>query len=222
MIDLDLDLVGEVAERGPQVGGHVVVAPRRAACARRPRCSTQSGITLVFIRARRRSCWARTWCACRRGGARGAPACGRRVEARRRSRAGSSSACLVSSSRPERVDPLAVHSSWKRGAGRYSASRCTTAAAFTSALSARNGIEPWPGRAAHPQPAPGDALLADVDRDVRRLGRTAVQAAALGQHVVGADRVGLVVGHPLQRRGRCPTPRRRRRSRSGRPSGGSR
>ena len=39
----------------------------------------------------------------------------------------------------------AGHSSWKRGAGRYSARRCTTAAALTSALSMRNGIEPWPG-----------------------------------------------------------------------------
>ena len=40
---------------------------------------------------------------------------------------------------------VAGHSSWKRGAGRYSARRLTTAAAVTSALSLRNGIEPWPG-----------------------------------------------------------------------------
>ena len=32
-----------------------------------------------------------------------------------------------------------------RAFGRYSASRCTTLAAVTSALSVRNGREPWPG-----------------------------------------------------------------------------
>ena len=59
-------------------------------------------------------------------------------------RAGSSSAALTSSGRPS-DSTRAGHSSWKRGAGRYSASRCTTAAALTSALSMRNGIEPCPG-----------------------------------------------------------------------------
>ena len=53
------------------------------------------------------------------------------------------------------------------------------------------------GCAANAQAAPGDTLLADVDRDVRLVLGTAVQAALLGQHVVGADRIGLVVGHPL-------------------------
>ena len=40
--------------------------------------------------------------------------------------------------------------SWNDGDGLYSAIRCTTAAAFTTALSERYGREPWPG-----VPAPG-------------------------------------------------------------------
>ena len=59
-------------------------------------------------------------------------------------RCGSSSACF-SSSGTFSDSTRAGHSSWNRGAGRYSARRCTTAAALTSALSMRNGIEPWPG-----------------------------------------------------------------------------
>ena len=60
----------------------------------------------------------------------------------------------------------------------------------------RNGIEPWPGRAVHPQAAPGDALLPDRDADRRRLRRAVVEPAALGQQVVAADRVRVVLGHP--------------------------
>jgi hypothetical protein len=51
--------------------------------------------------------------------------------------------------------------------------------------------------AAHPQLAPGDALLADRDIDERAVTRPRVLASALGQHVVGADRLASVVGHPL-------------------------
>ena len=74
-------------------------------------------------------------------------------------------------------------------------------------------------RAAHAQTPPGHALLADVDGDVRLLLRAAVQAAVLGQHVVGRES-RRVRGRPsTASRGRCPTPRRRRRSRSGRRVG---
>ena len=136
-------------------------------------------------------------------------------------RSGSSSSRCTSSGTPS-VSTLVRHSSWKRGAGRYSPMRCTTAAAVISALSALNGVLPWPGVPRTRRRAPGDALLPDVDADVRRFARPAVQPAVLGEHVVGADRVGARGRPSTACRARCPTPRRRRRSRSGRPSAGSR
>jgi hypothetical protein len=51
-------------------------------------------------------------------------------------------------------------------------------------LSVRNGIEPWPG------------VPRTVNRDDRRLGSPDVQAAVLREHVISADRVELVLGHP--------------------------
>ncbi len=55
-----------------------------------------------------------------------------------------------------------------------------------------------PGRSAHTESAPGQALLADIDRDgafaVRIDGRP---PAEFGQHVVGVDDVPMVLGHPV-------------------------
>ena len=53
------------------------------------------------------------------------------------------------------------------------------------------------GRPRDPQAAPGDSLLPHRDPDERRLARSTVQPTALGQHVVGVDRVTCVIGHPL-------------------------
>ena len=105
-------------------------------------------------------------------------------------------------------------------AGRYAASRRTTSAAFTSALSAPNGTDPWPGvprtrRRRHATPFSRDGHV-----DARTpLGCPSVQAARLGQHVVGRDRVALVIGASTPRPVRRPPPRRRRRSRSASPFG---
>ena len=57
---------------------------------------------------------------------------------------------------------------------------------------------PVAGRSPHGEPPPRHALLGDVHPDEGRssVAATAVQAAALGQHVVGADRIRVVVGHP--------------------------
>ena len=102
--DLDLDVVGEVAERGPQVGGRPRRCPRRAACGRRRRGSIESGITLVFItppsiRFGENVVWVQAW----RWAA--AAAFGQRRRARRRCAAGSSSAALSSSGTLQRLDP---------------------------------------------------------------------------------------------------------------------
>ena len=58
------------------------------------------------------------------------------------------------------------------------------------------GRRPVPGRAPHAEPAPRDSLLPHVDADIGRLRGSGVQAAVLGEHVVGADGVGFVIGHP--------------------------
>ncbi len=76
------------------------------------------------------------------------------------------------------------------------ASRFTTAAALTSALSFRNGAEPCPGVPRHPQAPPRDALLGHGHRDHRVVLAAVVQPAVLGQHVVDSDRVAVFVGHP--------------------------
>src|SRR3712207_9429933 len=56
------------------------------------------------------------------------------------------------------------------------------------------------GCAADPEPPPRHALLADGDADERRLGRAGVEPAALGEHVVGEDRVTLVISRSEERR----------------------
>ena len=78
------------------------------------------------------------------------------------------------------------------------------------------------GRAVDPQPPPGHALLADRDADRRRFGGAVVEAAALGQEVVAADGVRVVVGDPAGAVGAAVPPRRRRRSRGRRRAAGRR
>ena len=131
-------MVGEVAERGSQVGldlGRSLPRQRPDVDVERDRV----GITLAFItppsiRFGENVVCVQAW----RWAA--APTLGSSSSAAS-TRSGSSSASFSSGGRF--IDSTrAGHSSWKRGAGRYSASRWTTAAAFTSALSMRNGIEP--------------------------------------------------------------------------------
>ena len=60
----------------------------------------------------------------------------------------------------------------------------------------RNGIEPWPGvprTRSRRQATPFSPTVTPIAGCLRR---AVVQAAALGQQVVAADRVGVVVGHP--------------------------
>ena len=142
-----------------------------------------------------------------------------RVERGRRSRAGSSSAAFISSATSERRRPAPRHSSWKRGAGRYSASRCTTPAALTSALSMRNGIEPWPGvprtrSRRHATPfSPTVTPMRRLPPACRRGARRSRSAGSRSGSRRGGGR------RPIARRGRCRPPRRRRRSRAGRRVG---
>ena len=91
--------------------------------------------------------------------------------------------------------------------------RRTTSAAFTRALSAPNGIEPWAGRAVDPQPPPRRALLADGHDDLWPPRPVHAPAAGLGDHVVGAHRVELVLHQPVGAVLRRPPPRRPRRGR---------
>ena len=80
-----------------------------------------------------------------------------------------------------------------RAFGRYSARRCTTLAAVTSALSVLNGREPWPGvpctisRRQLPPFSPTVTL-----QRVAGLGRDR-HAAALGDDVVALHRVGVML-----------------------------
>ena len=104
--------------------------------------STRSGITFVFIWWPSTTLHENVVCvqACR---CRAAPALGMAASTASM-RSGSASAARSSGSRPM-LSSWVPHSSCSRGAGRYSARRLITAAAFTSALSLRNGAEPWPG-----------------------------------------------------------------------------
>ena len=56
---------------------------------------------------------------------------------------------------------------------------------------------------ANAKPPPCNTLLTDVHANDRRFGRTGVQSSVLGQDVVGLDRVGVVIGHPLGAVGRA-------------------
>ena len=55
-----------------------------------------------------------------------------------------------------------------------------------------------PGRAAHAEPAPRDALLAHRHVDAAMALAAVVETAALGEQVVAADRVGVLVGDPAR------------------------
>ena len=52
------------------------------------------------------------------------------------------------------------------------------------------------GHAVHSQPPPCHALLSDRHRNRRRFGSATVEPTVLGEHVIGPDGIGVVVGHP--------------------------
>ncbi len=60
------------------------------------------------------------------------------------------------------------------------------------------GLRAVARRAVHPQPAPVRALLPDDDGQLEPRRRRDGDAARLGDHVVGADGVGGMVGQPLR------------------------
>ena len=58
------------------------------------------------------------------------------------------------------------------------------------------GHRPVARGAPHGQPAPRDPLLADCHADRRRLGRTRMDTARLGEHIVSPDGLRVILGHP--------------------------
>ena len=90
------------------------------------------------------------------------------------------------------------HVSWMCVGGSYSASRRTTSAAVTSALSVRNGCDACPG-------VPGTVMRHQYEpfsptMTGRRgpCGGRHLEAARLGDDVVGLHRVALVLDHVLR------------------------
>ena len=71
--------------------------------------------------------------------------------------------------------------------------RRTTSAAFTSALSVRNGVDAWPGVPLTRSVAHQRALLAHDDRELVARGRRDREAARFGDDVVALHRVALVL-----------------------------
>ena len=121
--------------------------------------------------------------------------------------------------RARATQPAPRHSSWKRGAGRYSARRDTILAARDQRVVRTVRHRTVTRRAAYPHPAPRHTFLADGEVDAAVALGAVVETAALGEQVVAADRVGVFGRRPSARRARCPPPRRRRRSTPGRLSG---
>ena len=95
-----------------------------------------------------------------------------------------------------------------RAFGWYSATRRTTSAAVTSALSVRNGHRAVARRAADHEPAPVDALLAHRHLQLHAGLGGDRHAAALGDDVVRLHRVELLARRDTSRR-RCRRPPRR-------------
>ena len=169
VVRLDLDRVGEVAERLAQ---HARWRPRRsgrAACGCRPRARPCRGSRWSWCRRARRS--ARTSCACTR--ARGATCRAAARRACRASRRRSSSASVIVGARSPCPSTNWRHASWIWVGGWYSAMRRTTSAAVTSALSVRNGCDPCPGVPCTRDLGPERALLGDQHRQARPVRRRA-------------------------------------------------
>ena len=216
--DLHVELVVELAERGPQVGVDVVRCARRAGCgcrrrARRRRGSRWSSSPPPRWCSGENVVWVQAWrCAA-------APALG--IAASTSSmRSGSISAARSVVVDAQGVDPLPpqlVHAGRRAVLGQPAA---RPRPPCTRALSRPERHRPVAGGAPHPQPAPGHPLLGDVDADPRRVGRAGVQPPVLGEHVVGPHGVGDGGPPSSAPRSADPIPRRPRRSRSGRPRGG--
>ena len=101
------------------------------------------------------------------------------------------------------------HVSWIIVGGRYSASRRTTSAAVTSALSVRNGCDAWPGvpcTVMRHQYEPFSPTITGR-RGPSALGH--LEAAGFGDDVVGHHRVALVAAAGARRPTCRGSPRRR-------------
>ena len=133
----------------------------------------------------------------------------------------SSSAAVISSSSPSDAT-CPRHSSWKRGVGPVLGEARHDLGGRDQGVVEPYGIDPWPGvpRTRSRRQATPFSPTDHVDAATALV--AVVQPAALGQQVVAADRVGCSLGHPAGAVGAARPPRRRRRSRAGRPSGGSR
>ena len=194
VVRLDLDRVGEVAERVAQHRGRVRRRSGRAACGCRPRARPDRGSRWSSCHRARRS--ARTWCACTRARGVTIPS-GSSASAVARASSGSSSASVssgVEAACPRRIGATTRGSA---SAGWYSAMRRTTSAAVTSALSVRNGCEPCPGVPCTRIFVQNVPFSRDQHREARPCRRRHLEPARLGEHVVGVHGVALVVEQPV-------------------------
>ena len=176
-----------------EVAIDVVAASCPARCGCRRRCRRRRGS--CSSSARRAATFGENvvcvWAWHVRATAAAAPRASRQMWSGRPSAGRSSSGRVIAST-------CALHRSSMWAAGRYSARRRTISAALTSALSAPNGIEPWPGvpvTRSRRHAMPFSPTLTVTWRWPCVVDRR--PAAELGEHVVGVDRVPMVLGHPL-------------------------